>query len=145
MSPLSERLRQPNTYGSVGVPEWFDGDAIDDFLTGDVVVVREDVDCTVGYALSPDHGNATCFLLVGDEHLRPAWAVPAISSAANAARRAGAVRFEVWVPAWNLELDRALYGPLSRDGLLRGVLFAYGRRWDVSIFSADSTKGRRGS
>lgn len=138
MNRLVSLLRVPNIEKSIGMPDWFDTDAINDFLSGGSTETRADHSCAVGYRTSPDGGCATCFVLIGDGDEYPSWMPDALEDAVLDAGRHGAIRFDAWVPAWNLQLKACLESVnFIQDGVLRDVIHAWNRRWSVNIYACE--------
>ncbi|MDF2560623.1 MULTISPECIES: hypothetical protein [Microbacterium] len=135
MSALTRMLRIPNTAASIGVPAWFDDAAVDEFVGAGPVTVTGDRACHVGFSLAPEHPTATCFVAIPDGHGTPDWVAAAVTEAASAAGARGAKRFEAWVPAWNDAIARAAERSMTREGLLEKAVFAYGERWDLTLYS----------
>lgn len=135
MSALTRILHAPNTAASIGVPAWFDDTAVDEFLASGLVAVTGDQACQVGFSLAPEHPTAIGFVAIPDGHDAPDWVSPALADAAAEASARGADRFEAWIPAWNAVIVRAAERSLIREGLLAKAVFAYGQRWDLTLFS----------
>jgi hypothetical protein len=135
VTALTRVLHAPNTAASFGVPAWFDDVAVDDFLGSGLVVITDDAACHVGFSLAPEHPTATCFVAIPDGHDTPDWVASALTGAASEARMRGADRFEAWVPAWNAAIADVAEQFMTREGVLEKAVFAYGERWDLTLFS----------
>ncbi|WP_136089665.1 hypothetical protein [Auritidibacter ignavus] len=138
MARLAARLRSQNIERSIGVPQWFDSGAIAEFLRGRPTVTRADRSCAVGYQLSPDGGAATAFVLVEDGDEYPSWIADGIDKAARDAGQRGAIRFDAWVPEWNLRLMEHIESlNFIHEGELKNIIHAWNRRWSVHIYACE--------